>query len=190
MTLNQLQHRPRAVDRRRQRAHAAAALDHELLGPRGPGDLAPDARGSYLERAQRLEDPGLRRHLDGRGHELAEGVDQRPDQRPVADEHDGSVDLGAIVEGVHVARHAFEQAAKQAAVVFALIGEMRELALGEHGAARGHGDAAVGGTRQGDGLVERAAESRAEPLDRLAGACRATLVFFVVDPSAGVAREH
>ena len=122
--------------------------------------------------------------------EAGDAGGDRPDERPVADEHDGAVDLALVVEAVDVARHAVEEAAEDAPVRLALVGEVGELALGEHGAAAGHGDAVGARLGQGDGLVERAAEPRAQAFDGLAGAGRAALVGLVAHAPLRVAREH
>ncbi len=186
----ELHDRARTVGRRSEGAHPDAALDHQVFGRGRPLGAAPVARGGELQRAERLERAGLRRDLDGRRDELVEGGDERTDQCAVADQHDRAVDFCTVVERVHVTRHALEQSTKEAAVVLALISEVRELALGKDGAARGDGDAAVGRGGEGDGLLEAASEPATQALDGLAGARRAALVALVVDAARSVAREH
>ena len=70
-----------------------------------------------------------------------------------------------------------------------LVGEVGELALGEDGAAAGDGDAVRAGLGQGDGVLERPAETGAESFDGLAGACRTALVGLVAHAAGGVPRE-
>ncbi len=142
-----------------------------------------------MQRAQRLEHAGLGRYRHGRAGQFFEAARQRADQGPVANEQHGALDLDPIEKGVDVARDPFEEPAEQPAVILALVGVVGELALGEHGAA-GRDDKAVGaGLGQPDGLVEVPPQPVAETLDRLARACRATLVGLERDDSAGVASQ-
>jgi hypothetical protein len=108
----------------------------------------------------------------------------------VADEHDGAVDLALVVQAVHVASHTCEQAPEDASVRLALVGEVGELALGEHGAAARDGDAAGTAFRKLHRFGERPAEPRAQPFDRLTGAGRAAFVGFVAHAATGVAGKH
>ena len=97
----------------------------------------------------------LDRRVAERGHAGGDGSDEGP----VPDEHHGAVDLALVVQAVDVAGDALEEPAEDAAVRLALVGEVGELALGEHGAAAGDGDAVRAGLGQLDGLVERAARA-------------------------------
>ena len=147
-------------------------------------------RGGEAQRAERLEHAGVRRDLDGRVAERRDASGDGADEGPVPDEDHGAVDLALVVQAVHVAGDALEEAAEDPPVRLALVGEVRELALGEHGAAAGDGHAVRALFRERDGLLERAAEPGAEALDGLSGARGAALVALVADAAGGVAREH
>ena len=106
------------------------------------------------------------------------------------DEHHGAVDLALVVQAVDVAGDALEEPLEDAPVRLALIGEVGELALGEHGAAARDGDAVRAGLRQLDGLIQGTAEPGAQAFHRLARARRATLVGLVAHVPGRGAREH
>ena len=152
--------------------------------------LAAGPRGGEAQRAERLEHAGLRRDLDRRVAERGDAGGDGADEGPVPDEDHGAVDLALVVQAVDVARDAVEEAAEDAPVRLALVGEVRELALGEHGAAAGDGHAVRALLRERDGLLERATQPGAQALDGLAGAGRAALVGLVAHGAGGVAGEH
>ncbi len=164
-----------------------------VVGPGASGrpGHVPGASGRReAQRAERLEDAGLRRDLDRRVAERGHAGGDRSDEGPVPDQHHGAVDLALVVQAVDVAGDALEESAEDAPVRLALIGEVGELALGEHGAAARDGDAVRAGLRQFDGLVQRAAEPGAQTLHRLARARRTALVALVAHVPGGAAREH
>jgi hypothetical protein len=175
---------------RRQRADAARRPVDEALAVRGPvGKPLVEAHRPEAQNAERLEVAGLGGHDDRHAGQPREGLDHRGDESSVAHHDHWSVDLGPVVERVHVARHALEDTAEDAPVVLTLVGVVGELALGEHGASAGDGDAVRAGLRQLHGLFQRAAQPGAQAFDRLAGAGRAALVGLVAHAPGGVARE-
>ncbi len=117
--------------------------------------------------------------------QLGDAARDRTDEGPVPDEDDGAVHLALVVQAVHVAGHAGEQTLEDASVRLALVGEVRELALGEDRAAARHGDTVGTGLGRRDGLVEAASQPRAQALDRLARAGRAALVGLVAHDARG-----
>ena len=187
----QPRHRAGALCRRRQAADAPSRAAHQRRRVCRPCCAGrPSPRRGVAQGAERLEGARLRRHLDGHTGQLRERLHHRSDQGAVAHDEHGAVHLLLVVEAVHVAGHALEHAAEEPPVRLALVGEVRELALGEHGTARGHGHAVSARLGQRDGVLQAAAEAAAEALDRLAGARRAALVGLVAHPAAGVTGEH
>ncbi len=158
--------------------------------PPHPVAAAPGgARRGEPQRAERLEDAGLVRHGDGGVAQRGDPGGDGRDESPVPDQDHGAVDLALVVEAVDVAGDALEEPAEDAPVGLALVGEVRELALGEHGAAAGDGDAVRAGLGQRHGVLQRPAEPGAQTFDGLAGPGRTTLVGLVAHVTAGVAGE-
>ena len=158
--------------------------------PPSPAAPAPSLEAAKRSAPSASNTPACAATSTGASLSAAMPAAMGPIEGPVPDEDHGAVDLALVVQAVDVARDAVEEPAEDASVRLALVGEVRELALGEHGAAAGDGHAVRAGLRQRHGLLERAAEPGAQALDGLAGARRAALVGLVADGAGGVAGEH